>query len=73
LQIINRPLSGDSSERKRQRVAECELNKAEKEIRAGKYFSKNNAEFFSALSQIFIVKEMKQTLYLDFICAKLSS
>ena len=47
LQIINRPISGDYSERKRQRVVECELKKAENEIRAGNYFfSKNNAEVF---------------------------
>lgn len=71
LQIINRPISGEYSERKRQRVVECELKKAENEIRAGNYFcSKNNAEFFSALSQIFTVEEMKQTLDLDFICAE---
>lgn len=57
---------------KRQRVVECEL-KAENEIRVGNYFSsKNNAEFFSALSQIFTVEE-KETLDLDFICAEVSS
>lgn len=62
LQVINRPVSRDYSERKRQRVVECDLKKAGNEIRAGNYLSPQNAVFFSALSQIFTVKEMKQTL-----------
>lgn len=59
LQLMNRPVSGDDRQRKRQRVVDCKMKKAENEIRAGNYFSKNNAEFSSALSQIFTVRDMK--------------
>lgn len=66
LQIKKRPISDDYSERKSQRVVECELKKAEDKIRAGNHFSsKNTAKIWDSA-----LKEMNQTLDLDFICAK---
>lgn len=61
-----RPISDDYSERKSQRVVDCELKKAEDKIRAGNPFSsKNTAKIWHSA-----LKEMNQTLDLDFICAK---
>lgn len=56
LQIITRPASGHYSEKKGQREAGCELKN---KIRAGNYFSKNNAVVFSAVSQIFAVRDLR--------------